>query len=58
MVNLVCKGSYYVGNEQVLVSINPAIGAINNKIIKRGRKNSAPLKQHNYKNLNRLILQA
>ncbi len=44
MVNLVCKGSYYVGNEQVLVCINPAIRAINNKIIKRGRKNSAPVK--------------
>ncbi len=44
MVNLGCKGSYNVGNKQVLGRVKQITGGLNNKIIKRGRKKSAPVK--------------
>lgn len=44
MVNLRGKGSYIVGNKQLLVNRKGLIKGLNNKIIKRGRKNSAPVK--------------
>lgn len=44
MVNLRGKGSYNVANQQVLTGVKRPVKAVNNKIIKRGRKKSAPVK--------------
>lgn len=50
MVNLRCKGSYNVGNKQVLGRVNRNRRGVNNKIIKGAERNRPRLKQHNYKN--------
>jgi hypothetical protein len=42
MVNLRCKGSYIVGNKQVLANTKGLIKRLNNKIIKKGPKEFGP----------------